>query len=258
MKQGSFKAVCLILLAFTVVFSAFGDDRTVNSETVIIERFDGSTDHVWERDGRTRTEQFEWRLDASKFATRNGDDVYPKLSIIPSFPQALFGRNPPEDNKQSLGIWGRFDRRGYNWIDIYPVAAGTEDAYEIAFPGRVQVLDLWVWGSNMNMTLEAYVRDYQGIVHVLNLGSINHTGWKNLRVNVPTSVPQSKRVLPSHGDLTFVKFRINTMPTERVDNFYVYFDHFKIQTDLFETLYDGNELDDPETVQEFWSASSNN
>jgi hypothetical protein len=261
MKQGSFKAVCLILLAFTATFSAFGDENTVNSETVIIDRFDGSTDHKWDRDGKERNEEFEWRVDVSKFATELDETDYTKrLTYVAAFPQALFGRTPPEDNSKSLGIRGRFNRRGYNWMDIYPVAAGAGDdaaPFEIPFPGRVQVLDLWVWGSNMDLTLDAYVRDYRGIVHVLNLGSLNYTGWKNLRVNVPGYIPQHKRILPAHANLTFVKFRINTQPLESVSDFYVYLDHFKIHTDVFETLYDGNELDDPETVQELWSGPSN-
>jgi hypothetical protein len=261
MKYGSFKAVCLILMTLAAL-AAFGDDNTVNSETVIIDRFDGNTDHEWDRDGKLRNEQFEWRVDVSKFATPLDDNTYPRrLTYVEAFPQALFGRTPPDDNKQSLGIWGKFDRKGYNWIDIYPVPAGAgEDAapFEIPFPGRVQVLDLWVWGSNMNLTLDAYVRDYRGIVHVLSLGSLNYAGWKDLRVNVSGNIPQSQRILPARQGLTFVKFRINTSPLEKVDNFYVYFDHFKIHTDMFETLYDGNELDDPETVQELWSAGNTN
>jgi hypothetical protein len=53
--------------------------------------------------------------------------------------------------------------------------------------------------------------------------------------------------------MSFVKFRIWTTPLERVDNFYIYFNHIKILTDTFETLYDGDELGDPDRVQEFWA-----
>jgi hypothetical protein len=258
MRQGSFKAVCLILLAFTVIFSAFGDDRTANPESVIIEAFDGSTTHEWVAEGKNRTFEFEWRADASKFATKNEDESFPKLSYVGSFPQALFGMNREGLDLKSLGIWGRFDRRGYNWIDIYPVAAGGDEPFEIPLPGRIQFLDMWVWGSNLSFYIEAYIRDYQGVVHSLKLGDINYTGWRNLRVNIPHTVRQAKRILPHYAGLTFVKFRIWTQPIEQVGNFYVYFDQFKVLTDTFESLYDGDELGDPERVQELWSVSSNN
>jgi hypothetical protein len=112
---------------------------------------------------------------------------------------------------------------------------------------------MWVWGSNLRYYIEAYFRDYQGVVYSLRLGDLGYQGWRNLRVRIPTNIPQSKRVLPRHAGLTFVKFRIWTTPSERVDNFYVYFNQMKILTDTFESLFDGDELADPERIQEFWA-----
>jgi hypothetical protein len=43
---------------------------------------------------------------------------------------------------------------------------------------------------------------------------------------------------------------------ERVDNFYVYLDQFKVLTDTFESFYDGDELADPDRVQELWSSNN--
>jgi hypothetical protein len=258
MKQGSFRAVCFVLLTCTAIFSAYGDESTVNSEAVVIESFDGSTTHEWTIKGRSNTYEFEWRLDASKFASKNGDDVYPKLTSVPAWPQALFGSNRQGSDYNSLGIWGRFDRRGYNWIDVYPVEPGGETPFEVPLPGRVQYLDMWVWGSNLQFYVEAFVRDFQGVVHTLRFGDISYTGWKNLRVQVPTAIRQSKRILPHYAGLQFVKFRIWTQPSENVSDFYVYFDHFKIVTDTFESFYDGDELADPDRVQELWTGTANN
>ena len=67
---------------------------------------------------------------------------------------------------------------------------------------------------------------------------------------------QQKRILPHLASLTFVKFRIWTAPMERVDNFYVYFNQFKILTDTFESYYDGNDLADPSKVQELWATNN--
>jgi hypothetical protein len=135
---------------------------------------------------------------------------------------------------------------------VYPTT-GEDEPFEIPMPGRVQYLDMWIWGSNLNYYVEAYIRDYRGVVHVLNLGDVNHNGWQNHRANVPNTVPQSKRVLPRLAALRFVKFRIWTRPTEYVGNFYIYFDQFKVLTDSFESIYDGDELADPARVDELWA-----
>jgi hypothetical protein len=125
-------------------------------------------------------------------------------------------------------------------------------------PGRSQILDIWVWGSNLSYQLEAYVQDYRGVTHMLPMGLINHTGWKNFKVNIPKTIPQGKRVLPHLQPLKFVKFRIWTGPTEPVNDFYIYFDQLKLLTDTFETHYDGENLADPAKIQEFWSSGDNN
>jgi hypothetical protein len=258
MKQGSFRAVCVVLLVCMTLASVYGDERTVNSEAVVIESFDGNTAHEWTVEGRTSSYEFDWSKDASKFATVLDGDQYPKLTYVSAWPQALFGNNRQGNDYKSLGIWGRFDRRGYNWIDIYPVEVGTDTPFEIPLPGRVNYLDMWVWGSNLQFYIEVFVRDYQGVVHALKLGDITYTGWKNLRVSIPNSVRQSKRILPHYAGLQFVKFRIWSQPVERVDDFYIYFDQFKIVTDTFESFFDGDDLADPENVQELWAVSGNN
>jgi hypothetical protein len=248
MKHDSFIAFCLIFLACIAVSSGFGDENTVNLESFVLDSFDGDSD-------------YEWRTVASKFATKTEEETFPKLGYVPAWPMAIFGSNREGKELKSLGVWGRFDRRGYNWIDIYPVAKGGGDdaaPVEIPLPGRAQYLDMWVWGSNLNYYIEVYVRDYQGVVHTLYLGNIGYEGWKNLRTLIPSNVPQAKRILPRLASLQFVKFRLWTQPVEQVGNFYVYFDQFKVVTDTFESLYDGDELADPARVDELWGAVSSN
>jgi hypothetical protein len=255
MKQGCFKVVCLILLVCAAVIPGFSDELTLSSEAFIIESFDGSSTHEWLIAGRLNSYEYSWQSMGSRFATEG----YPRINYVSAWPQALFGANRQGNDYKALGILGNFRRPGYNWVDIYPVAAnagGETEAFEIPLPGRVQYLDLWLWGANYNFYLEAYVRDYQGIVHVLNLGDISYKGWKNLRVAVPTSIRQSKRILPNFAGLHFVKFRLWTRPTEAVGDFYVYIDQFKILSDTFESFYDGDDLADPEYVQELWSGNN--
>jgi hypothetical protein len=114
-------------------------------------------------------------------------------------------------------------------------------------------MDMWVWGSNLKYYIEIFLRDYRGVVHTIKLGDISYVGWRNLKVNIPNSIPQSKRILPAYAGLSFVKFRIWTQPVERVDNFYIYFKQFKVLTDMFESLFDGNDLADPQNVERLWA-----
>jgi hypothetical protein len=194
----------------------------------------------------------------SKFASKVGDVSYPRLAYVDAWPIAAFGNN--RDGSQtlkSLGIHGKFDRQEYNWIDLYPVkkddTGDNPEPVEIPMPGRIRFIDLWVWGSNMNLYIEAYLRDYQGVIHTIPLGDVHYAGWKNLRASIPNGIPQSKRVLPRRAGLTFVKFRVWTQPIEKVGDFYVYFKQFKTLTDMFESYYDGDDLGDPEQVEKFWA-----
>jgi hypothetical protein len=256
MKQGCFKVVWLTLLVCAVAVPVFSDEATINSESFIIESFDGETAHEWTVAGKTNSYEFSWQLTPSRFSSEG----YPRLNTVPAWPQALFGSNRQGNDYRALGILGNFSREGYNWIDIYPVAPGDdgeEEAFEIPLPGRIQFLDMWIWGSNYNFYIDAYVRDYQGIVHVLRMGDIAFKGWKNLRVNIPASIRQSRRILPNFTGLRFIKFRLWTRPNEILGDFYVYLDQFKVLADTFESFYDGDDLADPEHVQELWSTASN-
>jgi hypothetical protein len=225
---------------------AFGDDYAYQIESRILDSFDGDTDTT-----------YVWKVMGSKFSTKTDEDTYPKLAYVATWPSAIFGSNPEGKDLKSLGVWAKYDRRGYNWVDIYPTTSGDdgEDSKpaEIPIPGRAQVLDAWVWGANMNLSLEAYVRDYRGIVHRLPMGSLHFTGWKNMRTAISPLIPQSKRILPRLAPLTFVKFRIWTSPNEEVRDIFIYIDQLKVLTDSFEAHYDGEELADPKRIQELWS-----
>ena len=261
MKHSSFKIICLIIWACITVLSVHGQDKTVNWETRVLETFNGDEDAP-----------YIWKTQASRFISvvrnANGEVVqdsngnnqyYPLTTYVNAWPVAVFGyaREPNSPPLRSLGIRGQFDRRGYNWIDLYPVLADDPDEkpFEIPIPGRVSNMDVWVWGANLRYYIEVFIRDYRGVIHTLRLGDIAFPGWRNLRVSIPTNITQSRRTLPSYAGLTFVKFRIWTQPVERVDNFYIYFKQLKVLTDMFETLFDGNDLADPAHVDRLWSSN---
>jgi hypothetical protein len=173
----------------------------------------------------------------------------------------LYRREPEGRTLRSFGIHGKFDRKGYNYIEVIPAQNGPDGKLEprtIALPGRIKNMDVWVWGSNFDFYLEAHIMDYRGISHVLDFGSIKYVGWRNLWVNIPNYIPQSVIYTPALKGLRFVKFVLWTKPAEKVDDFYVYLDELKIFTDTFESMFDGEDLADPERIDQLWSEAANN
>jgi len=248
MKKGSFKFICLIVWACIMISPRlFADEITQSFESRILESFNGDSDA-----------KYVWKSDSSKFITKTDTTTYPILTYVDAWPVAVFGYNRTGDaSLKSFGIHGRFDRKGYNWIDIYPALKDKPDEpFEIPIPGRVRNFDMWVWGANLKYYIEIYVRDYRGVVYGFKLGDISYIGWKNLQVDLPKNIVQSRRTLPAYAGLHFVKFRVWTQPVERVDDFYIYFKQFKILTDMFDPLFDGNDLADPDHVEKLWASNN--
>jgi hypothetical protein len=242
MKRGGKLLVLIMLLIYVLAASVVADELTVNLESRIIETFDDPEGSVWAVRG-------------SKFIS----DGYPVYEYVDTYPNALFRRKPADMELKALGIQGQFDRKGYNYLEIFPVEPFDKDdpddipiPREIAIPGRVKSIDLWVWGSNFDYYLEVTLRDHTGRVHVLNFGSLHFLGWKNLNVSIPNYIPQSVSYAPFLQVLSLVKLTLWTRPAERVDGFYVYFDQIKVFTDLFESPYDGDSLTNPAVVGELW------
>jgi hypothetical protein len=261
MKQRVVKAISL---SFVIVFmlAATGlsaQEQTSNLESIVIQSFDDP-------------EAQPWFVIGSKFATAG----YPKVAYPKTWPIAVFGLNPANPELRSLGVAMLFDRKGYNWVDMIPGSKSGEgdgvsyDPIELPLPGRVRQLDMWIWSGNYNFYMEVFVRDYKGIVHTLRIGDMNHVGWKNFKVNVPSIIPQSKRYLPKTENLKLVKIRIWTQPTEvaaapvraeapaHEKAIYFYFDQLKILTDTFEVMFDGDSLTDSKLIEELWGGNSSN
>lgn len=249
MKRGVLLAVSLMLFIL-IPGAAFSDEVTVNLQSRVIEDFDDP-------------EGSPWMVRGSKFSsiieTDSGQDVYPKSGFIATWPEPLYRRPPQDKDLKVFGVHGKFDRMGYNFIEIIPAKKGEDGKLEprtIPIPGRVKNMDVWVWGSNFKYYLEAHIMDHKGITHTLDFGDINFIGWRNLQVNIPGHISQSIMQVPALKGLELVKFVLWTRPSERVDNFYFYLDEVKVFTDLFETPFYGEDLTDPEMVEKLWSEAA--
>jgi len=243
MKRGSLLFLSLILVFLTLSTTAFGQQRqaTTNVQSIVIEDFDNP-------------EESRWLVRGSKFIAEGT----PNVGWVRTWPDALYRAEPEGRELRSLGIEAAFDRKGYNFLEIIPVNQDDEGNVVpdgLPIPGRVRNIDMWVWGSNHDYYIELQLQDYRGIVHTIDLGGINYRGWRNLRVNIPTWIPQGVRYVPSFRGLELVKIVVWTRPYEKVDGFFVYFDEIKVTTDIFEEPFDGERLADPERIEELWSSA---
>jgi len=246
MKRGGYIFVCLMLffsLMLPLCVSA-EDDAPVVLESRIIESFD------------PETKASDWVVVGSKFSAKD----YPKMALAKGWPEALYGSNREGKDLEVLGLNASFVRQGYNSIEIIPVKKESDGTWEptpIALPGKVKTLDLWVWGSNYDYYMDVHVSDYEGVVHVLRLGSLKYIGWKNLKVDIPSYIPQTITYIPHHKGLELVKFVIWTKPTENVRDYYAYIDQVKVLTDVFVNRFDGDTFTQPEFIQNVWSSAQN-
>ena len=240
-----------ILALFTIMPITVFADSLITKEAVVVEAFDGEG---LTNNGATGNPVI-WKAIGSKFIT----DGYPKQAYANAFPEDLFGKDPDnEADLNSFALLGSFTRKGFNYLEIVPGEGVGEEwvAQPLMLPGKIEFFDLWLWGSNFNYTLEMHVVDYQGIVHVIDMGSIKHIGWKHLYVKIPNHIKQSKQYLPFFEGLKLTKLVVRTDPEERVDLFYLYIDQLKVLTDTHIFNFDGENLTNPKKVAEIWGESN--
>jgi hypothetical protein len=241
MKRGVPLLISIILM-FVVVSASLADDAVQNLESRVVASFDNP-------------EEQRWTVRGSKFLAEG----FPLVAYPPSWPEAIYGRNNSGLDLRVLGAKAAFDEQGYNYLEFFTVRenqAGELEPAPIELPGRVREIDIWVWGSNYDYYLEAHLRDYTGRIHVLQLGDIRFVGWKNLSAAIPSYIPQSGGYITEGGfikQLELEKIVLWTKPTENVAGFNVYLDQIKVLTDTFVTRFDGDDLADPDKVQEIWS-----
>jgi len=248
MKLGPKIIVRLLVVALLLgsCLLAFADEVTVNFVPQILQSFD--PDEVGKENYRT------WALIPSKFGyDAEGNSLWEE-QLVKAWPESLYGKNRDNLDLRVLGMHGAFGRKGYNWVEIVPGEGEGESFVPKPIPitGRSDAIDLWVWGSNHAYSLEVHLRDFQGIDHVLDFGSLQFIGWKNLRVRIPPTIPQSWKYLPRLRNLELTKLVLWTTPTEKVDDYYMYIDQLKTVSDVFETRFDGDTLADVDTLQEVW------
>lgn len=194
----------------------------------------------------------QWQVTASKFSPEG----LPETAYVRTWPEALYRTEPEDRTLRSLGVRAAFTRRGYNYVELTPVEEDENGELQpsgIQIPGTVDTIDVWVWGSNRDYYMDIQLRDFRGVVHTLRMGDLSFRGWGNLSIQVPGSIPQESLYTLQEQGLEIAKIVLWTRPQERVDEFYIYLDELKVVTDMFRERFDGEELADPDRIEELWS-----
>ncbi len=224
MKKG-LKVFVNLALLFVLCIPAFSQPSSKSQETFLIDNFDSET-------------EWSWTVNASRFVAEG----YPKISYFDGIPNSLKVLTKSDVEPKVLGVKVAFNRKGDNWMEIFPVKDGKN--YEIPLIGSVQQIDFWAWGANYLYYLEVLVRDADLRVHVLPAGNMRFNGWKNMIVSIPGWINQHSRLRSGPKNLSFVGFRVRSDSAEFVDDFTIYFDNVKYMTNSLSYIYDGYELKD--------------
>lgn len=236
------KKILLLLLVACISVNLFAQTNLDehNPTSYIIEDFD------------TDTGSRDWIVVGSAESVA----PYPKVAYASARPRQLKMTEEEGKDYKVLGVASKFKRRGYNFVDIFPVRKGSSpDAKEyepLRLDGHCEELTMWVWGSNFDYDLVIYLRDYNGIIHALNPVKLNFAGWKLVKFPIPKSIPQLVKEFPQEKFLEIVKLAVKTTPFARVDMFYVYFDEIKVVANTYKAQFDGLEFLDRENIEEIW------
>ena len=251
------KQLLFILLSFISISTVFSQQsslqnflQTVIKNTIIVQDFDEEEQGV---------KNIDWQVRASTYITKTNEKPYPQKSFVIGAPNTLPASLYKEDRStmRLLALRAAFNQKGYNFLNIIPYETSETpretDGDGERLPGiyfEEPILDfgLYVWGSNRDYNLEANFETNQGVQFTVSLGSLNFYGWKTLRVELPIKYYREfarNTANPTPGATYAVKLTklvLRTNPTERVDDFIVYFDGLFATESFGQIYYNGVEL----------------
>ena len=174
-----------------------------------------------------------------------------------------------KEKKKALGVHFKFRYPGNNsvsleppmeldWKDRTPVLtydqALRKDVAErgIQLPGRAKAISMWIHARGFPYTIELWVKDFKGDVHILEKQSINFVGWRPLTFQIPTNMPQSSDTYPASRVSKIVRIVIREVTNiggeysgtsaKNSADVYVFLDQIKVLTDTYEVYFDGQDL----------------
>lgn len=209
-------ACSLLVLLCLTAFSAVSDASNRNNvQSIVVDDFD----QQW-------TAAYSGTADEAKTKVQivdggaNNDYLSPESS---------------SGSRKCMGVKAGYVTKGYNWIELTP-------ANPVKLPGDSKELQLWVLGMQYQWSMEVYLRDYRGVVHKVEMGSLYFEGWSSLQQKIPSWIPQSEDAYPKDRPLSIVKIVLRSDPYARNDRFYIYFDQIVVKSDVYQQFFDGMDM----------------
>lgn len=174
-----------------------------------------------------------------------------------------------KEKKKALGLLFKFRYPGNNsvsmeppyevdWKDRTPVKtydqALRKDVTErgIQLPGKAKAISMWIHARGFPYTIEVWVKDFKGDVHILEKQSVNFVGWRPLTFQIPTNMPQSSDTYPASRVAKIVRLVVREVTNvggeysgtsvKNSGDVYVFVDQIKVLTDTYEVYFDGQDL----------------
>lgn len=244
-------SVLVLLLGCIVLFSQKVYSKIITNvapdisseeiKAIVVEDFESPGD--W----KVKTVPKQFTKDSGKNGKKNPVPIL-DMKFINGSPSDLQVEKWTEDKKgmsknKCLGVRFMFKYPGHNSVHIIPPKP-------IRMPGRTKGLSMWVHGRGKAYTLEAWIKDYHGSVHILKfrdekgLNSVNFVGWKPMKTYVPPFVPQEIESYPQTKTIVIERFVLRSDPKETVSDTYFFFDQLKSLSEVFEVNFDGKGLED--------------
>jgi len=231
---------------------------TLNDESKRVMKIDGLSQDMEERTWVVRGSKHSLKTDDANFPKVKYVSAYPDTFVHPGAVRTAFERENTE-NFKSLGVRAKFQRPGYNYIEIIPAVSGAdgdnlakEDYSPITIPGNTKSMSLWVWGANFDYNLEAHIQDANGEIHVLDFGSLKYRGWKQLSATIPFFVNQKHNHGINFDGIKLTKLVVRADPYANHEDFQVYIFQISTISDLFVKYFDGVELSTPGFISKEW------
>ena len=174
-----------------------------------------------------------------------------------------------KEKKKVMGINFQFRYPGNNSVSIeppfevdwkertpvltYDQALRKEVAERgLQLPGRIKAISMWVHGRGFPYTLELWIKDFKGDIHILRKQPVNFVGWQPLIFDVPIFIPQTADTYPITRAVKLVRIVLRETThisgerarsaTSNTTSAYIFFDQIKVLSDTYEVYFDGQEL----------------
>jgi hypothetical protein len=123
------------------------------------------------------------------------------ISIRDQFP------SPAKDSKKYLGV--KILGKSGDVLQITP-------AKKLIIDKHCQSISIWVYGKDLSGELSILLKDGAGASHRIIMGRLNYLGWRELTVNIPSTVSQMDQYLSQKKELEITRIMFNPGNTGRL------------------------------------------